>query len=152
AYLLRFYGIATAEPVALVERRFGWVRRQSYFIAARVPGMPVAEALAGASCQQREQIAGQLAQLLYKLYLLRVEHGDMKASNLLLADGKPVLLDLDAMRQLGCGWRFKARHARDLRRFLKNWENTPDTRQLLEAALREQYRGEAVLAMAGISI
>jgi len=150
SYLLQFYGIDTAAPLALVERRWGWLRRESYFIASHVKGVPVVEALTGAPRQQRGQIANQLAQLLYKLYLLRIEHGDMKASNLLLQGGKPVLLDLDAMRQHGCGWRFRRRHARDLRRLLKNWENAPDTQQLLITALQEQYRGDPVLALAGI--
>jgi len=152
AHLLQFYGIATASPLALVERRCGWIRRQSFFITSEISGIGVEALLADPTqtANEREGIAEQLAQLLYKLYLLRVEHGDMKASNLMLADGQPILLDLDAMRQRCWSWHFKRRHARDLRRFLKNWENAPDTRLLLETALMRQYQGDAVLALAGV--
>ena len=89
--------------------------------------------------------------LLHKLYLLGIEHGDMKATNIKIVGCDPWLLDLDGMRQHRLGWWFGRRHARDLRRFLKNWHNAPEIRAVLVSALREIYGNDPVLQYAGIT-
>lgn len=153
AHLLRSYGIATAPPLALIERRWGPLRRQSYFLSEYVAGPDIGEVLADANIppERKLAIARQVADLLRKLRLLGIEHGDMKASNLKLVDGKPLLLDLDAMRQHRFAWWCRQRHARDLRRFLKNWHNAPDILRMMESALTTAYGDDPVLAMAGIA-
>jgi tRNA A-37 threonylcarbamoyl transferase component Bud32 len=152
AHLLDIYDIPTPTPLALVEKRWGVVRGRSYFLAAFVGGPDIAEVYADASLPEarKKQVAEKVANLLRKLYLLKIEHGDLKASNLKLVDDEPLVLDLDAMKQHRCAWWFRKKHARDLRRFLKNWQNAPDILRTLQSALITAYGNDPVLAMAGV--
>lgn len=153
AHLLRAFEIATPAPLALIERRWGAFRRQGYFLTDYVAGPDITEVFAdsGLPDARKQEIAADVATLLRKLYLLKIEHGDMKATNLKLVDGKPLLLDLDAMKQHCCERWFRRRHARDLRRFLKNWHNAPDILRMLKSALMTAYGDDPVLKMAGIA-
>lgn len=152
AHLLQILGIATPLPLALIERRWGWLRRQSYFLAEYVAGPDISEALAKPSLttEGRSEMASQMAVLLRRFCLLGIEHGDMKASNFMWVGGRVFVIDLDAMQQHGCAWRAQRRHARDLRRFLKNWQHAPDTLQLMKSALVAAYGSDPVLALAGL--
>jgi tRNA A-37 threonylcarbamoyl transferase component Bud32 len=152
AHLLQMLGIPTATPLALIERRWGPLRRESYFLADYVEGPDIAEAFAYSSlgATDKSEIAAQAARLLHRLYLLGVEHGDFKATNLKIVDGKPLLLDLDAMRLHRSRKLFEQRHARDLRRFLKNWQHDPTTLQLMKNAIEAVYGCAPVLKLAGI--
>ena len=95
--------------------------------------------------------AHRIVSLFYKLYLLKIEHGDCKATNMKMVDGKPLLLDLDSMRQRSCSWFFVRRHARDLRRFLRNWQHEPATTDLLISAFKNAYKDPSPLQRAGIN-
>jgi len=152
AHLLNIYNIPTPTPLALVEKRWGMVRGRSYFLTAFAEGPNLAEMYADAGMPEarKKQVAEKVANLLRKLYLLKIEHGDLKASNLKLVDDEPFVLDLDAMKQHRCAWWFRKRHARDLRRFLKNWQNAPDILRTLQSALITAYGNDPVLAMAGV--
>jgi tRNA A-37 threonylcarbamoyl transferase component Bud32 len=153
AHLLLLLGIATPAPLALVERRCGWLRRQSYFLAEYQAGPDIAAVFADAalSAQRKSELAAAMAALLRKFCLLGIEHGDMKASNFLLVGGTPVVIDLDAMRQHADIELTQRRHARDLRRFLKNWQDDAQTLQMMKAALAAAYGNDPVLALAGIA-
>lgn len=152
AYLLGMLGIATASPLALIERRLGPLRREAYFLAEFVDGPDIAAVFAdaGIGMDQKQEVAARTAQLLYRLYLLGIEHGDLKAANLKIVDGKPLLLDLDAMRlHRRTAW-FERRHARDLRRFLKNWQQDQATLLMLKNAIEAAYGAAPILKIAGI--
>lgn len=153
AHLLRLLGISTPPPLALIERRWGWLRRQSYFLAEYQAGPDIAEVLADPvlAPERKHELAALLATLLRRLSLLGIEHGDMKASNFLLVDGEPVVIDLDAMRLHADPAVAQRRHARDLRRFLKNWQQDAATQQMMKAALAAAYGNDPVLALAGIA-
>jgi len=152
AHLLRMLGIATAPPLALIERRLGPLRREGYFLAEYVDGPDIAEALADTSLDARhkQEVATKAARLLYRLYLLGIEHGDFKATNLKIVDGEPLLIDLDAMRLHRRTKWFEQRHARDLRRLLKNWQHAPATLELMKNAIKAAYQGALILKTAGI--
>lgn len=153
AHLLQAFEIATPTPLALIEKRWGPLRREGYFLTEYVEGPDISEVLAdlNISSECKCEIVRQVADLFSKLNLLQIEHGDMKATNFKIVDGKLLLLDLDAMRQHRYGWWFRHRHTRDLRRFLKNWHNAPDILRMMESALITAYGNDPVLAMAGIT-
>ena len=153
AHLLRAFEIATPAPLALIERRWGPFRREGYFLTEFVAGPDITDVFDDEALpdEGKKEIAIAVAQLLRKLYLLKIEHGDMKATNLKLVDGKPLVLDLDAMKMHCCDRWFKRRHARDLRRFLKNWHNAPEILRMLKSALMTAYGDDLVLKMAGIT-
>lgn len=152
AHLLRMLDIATATPLALIERRWGPLRREGYFLAEYVEGPDIAEVFAdtGLGEEYKREVALRAGCLLHRMYLLGLEHGDFKATNLKIVDGKPLLLDLDAMRlHRRTSW-FERRHVRDLRRFLQNWQHDPATLQMMKNAIEASYGGAPILKMVGI--
>lgn len=152
AHLLQAFEIPTPAPLALIERRWGPLRREAWFLAAYVDGPDITEMFADPSLNeaQTQEVAVQVARLLHKLRLLRIEHGDMKATNMKWVAGAPMLLDLDAMKMHRCERLFVRRHVRDLRRFLKNWHNAPDILRMMKSALMQVYGNDPLLKRAGI--
>lgn len=150
AHRLLMYGIATPAPVALLERRFGPLRGRAYFVATYVDTPDVAEWLESAAVTEQQKQAGirALARLMYKLQRLQIVHGDLKASNIHMDDTRPLLIDLDSLREFRCRRRFEAGHVRDLSRLLRNWQEQPRLRQALVDALLEVYGDSALLARA----
>jgi len=146
AHLLAIYGIATAAPIALYERRIGPLRRESYFLAEYVDAPDVAAYFADAKYDQvsKEMAAGNIAQLFFKLQLLMIAHGDFKASNMkIVADSidmhSPVLIDLDSLKQYRCKVLFERRHVRDIKRFFRNWHDDAVIKALLKNAFQQVY-------------
>lgn len=153
AHLLQMMGIAIPPPLALIERRWGWLLRQSYFLAEYVEGPDIGTVFAdpAVTVERKRELATLMAALLRKFCLLGIEHGDMKASNFLLVDGVPLVIDLDAMRLHRGAGEAQRRHARDLRRFLNNWQHDATTLQMMKAALAAAYGNDPVLTLAGIA-
>ena len=151
AHRLHMYGIATARPIALLEKRCGPVRRQAYFLAEYVEAPDAAAFFADADLDQAQKAtaAANVARLFYKLYLLGIEHGDFKAANVKMVDYQPLLIDLDSMREHSCRWLFERRHVRDLRRFMRNWQRDNETGILLVNAFKKTYKGHRLLERAG---
>ncbi len=146
AHRLRIADIATAQPVAMLEQRWGIFRRRAWFLAEYVEGPDVAEWMAQASPVQRRQVALNIARLLRKMQRLQLAHGDFKATNIKIVDMHPVLLDLDSLKEYRCGWLFRQRHNRDLRRLLKNWDEDGDVREEMRQALHSIYGNDPALA------
>lgn len=151
AHRLKMHGIATAAPIALVEKRMGWIRREAYYLAEYVDAPDIREFFAD---RQKDPVmstgvAHQVARLFYKLHLLGISHGDFKATNVKVAAGEPLLIDLDSMRRHRCRWMFERQHVRDLRRFLRNWSDDVETKALLAHALKQFYKDPRPLVRAG---
>lgn len=141
AQRLAFYGIATPKPIAMVEQRYGWFRRKAYFVAAYVGGEPSDAYFERPGITQSESgraMIARIAKLMHELRHLRIGHGDMKASNLLLEQQTPYLIDLDAMREHRLGWLAARASARDRRRFLRNWASTPALQRLFRDRLKDK--------------
>lgn len=140
AHRLMISEVATPRPLALLEQRFGPLRRRAYFLSEYVEAPDALQFFAASvSAEDKEIAAANIARLLYRLYLFRYSHGDFKASNIKVVNLEPVLIDLDGMRAHRClGW-FERRHIRDLQRFMQNWARDAETAALLKQALRMQY-------------
>lgn len=122
AHRLRFLGIATPAPLALVEERFGPLRRRAWLVTEHCAGPSLLEHLAAHVEEGPPPAeAAALRRLFATLHRERISHGDLKATNLLWQDGEVVVIDLDAMVQ----HRSAAAHARawrrDRTRLLRNW-------------------------------
>ncbi len=74
---------------------------------------------------------------MHRLDALRLEHGDLKASNIIMGPKGPMLVDLDAMKRHRSAWRFQGAARKDRRRFQLNWQNLPAVRSLFEDGLRQ---------------
>lgn len=117
---LRFLGIATPAPLALVEERIGPLRRRAWLVNEFCPGVDLSAHLR-ADALPPEAEAAAIIELFQSLSRLRISHGDLKATNLLWHAGRVQLIDLDAVMQ----HRTAAAHARawrrDRLRLLRNW-------------------------------
>ncbi len=139
AHRLLFYGIATPRPVALIEKRFGPIRRTAYFITEHIAGIDCRTFFTDSAADDRrnERIAEQVAALLKKLYRHSISHGDMKATNFLIGDDAVFLIDLDAMKEHRFLFGFRRCRRRDMMRFFKNWEATPAVADLFRRLLSD---------------
>ena len=133
---LRFLGIATPRPLALIEQRFGPLRGKAWLITEFSTGQSLATRYppAGTGVPPENELAA-IDQLFRQLVAGRISHGDLKATNLLWEEGKISLIDLDAMRQHGGGASFLRAWRKDRARFLANWAADSPIRQKLEETL-----------------
>jgi len=120
AHRLRFLGIATPEPLALIEERVGPLRRRAWLISEFCAGPSLLSHLA-ADREPPEDEATAILALFESMCRQRISHGDLKATNLLWDAGQVMVIDLDAVVQ----HRSAAAHARawrrDRARLLRNW-------------------------------
>lgn len=130
AHLLRFCFIDTPPPVAMLQVQDGW-RVTGYMVNCAVGGVEYLHAF-----DQREATDSEIylpLVLLEKLRQCGIEHGDLKAKNLLLDEKKLWLIDLDSLRSGHFWWRW--RQEKDLQRFLHNWSSRPAILQRFNMAL-----------------
>ncbi len=125
---LRFLGIFTPEPVALIEKRRGPFRSEAYFITEYVDGIDACRLFhseASGHLKQKEVVKefGKLVQALSDAF---ISHGDSKATNFLVTKHGLSVIDLDSMAEHRLRWRFKKAFARDCKRFMKNWMDLPE--------------------------
>lgn len=121
-------GIDTAAPVAYVESRAGPLKGRSWLLTEYVDGVSCLDYVRNqADRREVAEIAARLERLFRQLAALKITHGDMKASNIVLRERRfPVLIDLDGMRAHADGAGYAAAHQRDRERFLKNWRDRPE--------------------------
>jgi len=137
ANLLRFYGIDTPAPMGFAENRVGPVRRTSYFISEYIDGPNSREYFKNKniSVYDKNRVAGRIADMLSTLARFRISHGDMKATNFLVANDRVYLVDLDAMREYRTSMLFRRAYSRDIKRFFDNWANENDVRKMFEETI-----------------
>jgi tRNA A-37 threonylcarbamoyl transferase component Bud32 len=140
AHLLHFYGVCTARPIGFVEKRLGLTRRVSYFISEYVAGPSCREFFSGqhASDSEGRRLAEEITHVLSTLARYKLRHGDMKATNILIHDRRPCLVDLDAMREYKSETTFRHAHHRDVRRLLANWPADSNVRALFAEQLQRR--------------
>lgn len=138
AQRLRLWGLPTPRPVALLEERFGWLRGRAFLVSEYAPGEPLAGALACARPQDRTALLTNLCTLLNTMARLRLSHGDLKATNLLVdQENNLMLLDLDALRRYRRRATFFQAFALDLARLRANWADRPALLAELDQALTD---------------
>ena len=138
AHRLIISNIMTPKPLALVEARFGALRQRAYFVSEYIDAPDVAQFFAQTHAMEiKKNVADEVALMFYRLSLLKISHGDCKASNIKIKDSKPVLLDLDAMQADAS--LFERKHIKDLKRFMRNWANDAETTAMLKQAFVMAY-------------
>lgn len=135
AHRLQFLGIATPQPVAMVERRFGPLRHRAWLITDYQPGVDLLEHLGEGRELPPEATLNEISRVFAQLAEARITHGDCKATNLLWHDGKVHLIDLDAMQAWSSDDRWAAAWAKDRARFLRNWSKDRPLYQWLDQHL-----------------
>jgi len=124
---LRFMGIMTPRPVAFLEKRWGPLRGRAYFITTYVAGESI-QSVIQQNADDPDALKAWVNLLLSpleKLRQLRISHGDLKASNFLVANQQLHILDLDGMQKHRSINGFRRAFRRDIKRLQENW--LPDT-------------------------
>lgn len=137
AQLLLKNHLHTPKPVAIIEKRFGFLRRSSYYITRFVSGVTADKYFCEESdAKKRSLVVRKLANVFLTLRQLAIRHGDAKATNFIISESDIYLLDLDAMRNYW-RWFYNARGTffRDRKRFLKNWQNNQEMFKLFDKLL-----------------
>jgi len=127
AHRLRMLGIATFKPIALIERRLGPMRRDAYLVMRDVGGVDLRERFANKHIQALVALFADLAHA-------GLVHGDTKATNFVDVGGVIHLIDLDAMRAPRTQAGLRRGIARDLERFIANWNDSATIRAALTRA------------------
>ena len=131
---LRWLGVPTARPRAFVERSNAAPgSAAAYLVLDYVDGT----SLADLASRGTPSVLGAVRDLFAGLRTARFAHGDMKATNLIVADGEVHVVDLDAAVWHRNAWWFRRRHQRDLARFQRNFSMAAPAvqRALSQAAL-----------------
>lgn len=135
---LRLFGISTAKPVAYIEKHFFGLKGKSYFVMEHVSGQTIGEFFS--SCKAEDESSAKIAKMITEMFKslgeLRMTHGDLKMTNILLSDScRPVLIDLDGMSEHRTTLGFKRTFKKEIARFMQNWDNHPSVRALFRALL-----------------
>lgn len=125
AHLLRFMGILTPEPIALIEQKANLAKRYRYFISLYIEAQSSWDFFCDKkqSDDDKQVVADKLLSTLKQLCDHNITHGDPKGSNFLIHKNKVWVLDLDALTQHNTNGRFEKSWQRDKQNFLKNWGN-----------------------------
>ncbi|NVZ25083.1 serine/threonine protein kinase [Pseudomonas gingeri] len=134
---LAFLGIATPRPLAVLERRFCWLRSRAYLVTEYLAGPDIIERFAPhvESGMAPEAELQALDQLFAELIRERISHGDFKGHNLFWHEGRWALIDLDSMHQHHSDSGFAPAYARDRARFMRNWPEDSALYQAIDARL-----------------
>jgi len=142
---LAFLGIATPKPLAVLEKRFFWLRSRAYLVTEFLPGPDIIERFApyvesGAAPESELQA---LDQLFARLIAERISHGDFKGHNLFWQEDRWALIDLDSMCQHSSVGSFAAAYARDRARFMRNWPESSALYQVIDQRLPKDVSSTA---------
>lgn len=150
AHRLLMYQIPTAKPVAFIEERVSLLSKRAYFVTSYIDAPDVKAYFADDNInnQSKKQVAENLARLFFKLRHLSVAHGDCKASNIKVLNQQVVLIDLDSLHEYRLKCWFNAKHVRDLRRLMQNWQQDVAMQQLIISAFEKVYQDHQVLQKA----
>ena len=137
---LAFLGIATPQPLALLETRFCWLRGKAYLVTEYLPGPDIIERFApyvergDAPPVELQALDGLFADLIRE----RISHGDLKGHNVFWDEGRWALIDLDSMCQHRSLSSYAPAYARDRARFMRNWPADSALYQLIDGRLPRQ--------------
>ncbi len=131
---LRLFGVATPKPIAFIEKRFLGLRNKSYFVMEYVNGKNLMDYFSDYQPDDAhfEKIATRVIQLIKNITKMKMSHGDLKATNILIENDQPVLLDLDGMKEYKSQSKSNRVYKNEIKRFMKNWEKQPKIKALFE--------------------
>lgn len=113
-------GFLTPQPLALFEKRIGFFRTESYLLTTFIDGEDIGSHIAHYPAFLQAVIVRQLTAWLTVMKLLRMSHGDMKATNFLWHPLGIYILDLDACRTWSNASRHRKALLKDAKRLAKN--------------------------------
>ncbi len=133
-------GVATPKPIAFIENKVLGFRGKSYFIMDYVEGQHVGNYFADhkndlPACER--MMLSTLA-LFKNLTKLRIIQGDLKMTNILIVNDTPHLIDFDGALEYFFNKSLNRAYEKELNRFMRNWENTPQIYALFDSLIHDQ--------------
>lgn len=132
-WLLNYFKVPTAKPVAVIEKRFWGLKAQNFIVMEALSGQTLDQYLAKAEFP--ESIFRYTAFILSQLAILRIRHRDLKASNFLVGDNQVYLIDVDAMRVYRYTKHWLRVFNSEIDRFRRNWCEQPQQLQIVDKIL-----------------
>ncbi len=132
SYHFQRAGLNVAEPLVMLERRWGPLRKDAYLLTKCLEGQELLSRLPAMEEQERLQVKAAIDAAFAAMQAYKISHGDMKASNLLWVDERLFFVDLDAASKHRSRLSWRHAHNRDKQRWLKNWQDDPDLLALFE--------------------
>lgn len=127
ARVFRALGLSTPEPILFMEKRLLWsLRGDSYLLTEKIDAENLTKQL-DSSPQLRQDSEGLVSVfkgLFDIMQQYQLSHGDLKASNFFLSQGKLIAIDLDAARYHTNATSAAKALQKDWAEFMGNWENT----------------------------
>lgn len=120
AHRLKVLGIKTPQPIAVVEKRLGFLRHKAFYVAEYDPS-PNALSVYAKGGEVTPQHLEDFFHLFSAMMYAGISHGDLKANNLLLTEAGIALIDLDAMTFHSDQKHFMKYFSKDMERFMRNW-------------------------------
>jgi len=132
AHTLLFFNIKTPNPIAIIEKKFFYLKYKSYYLTEFILA-PTLDVFLKTEIDYNIKLATakKAIKILFRLKELHIKHGDMKANNFLIYNNDIYLIDLDSMRaQKKFFYNLSNRFVKDKARLLKNWQDDIDTQNL----------------------
>ena len=125
AQTLADFGLPIVRPIAFFEETFLKIPGRALLIMPFQKGTPLDE------YQDMERVAPKLKAIFNSMAHHQVTHGDMKASNIIIAEnGDPQFIDIDASLIHRSQTAYLKARQKDKARFLKNWEGNGKARAI----------------------
>lgn len=123
-------GLRVAPRVAVIQEWWGPFKQRSWFISQYLSDVDLLSHLhdplsTGTQPLRLSELVTEMSDIFSHLKKHDLSHGDMKATNILLSNGKLYLIDLDAAHQHRYGFTLMRARRKDRRRFMKNWRDEP---------------------------
>lgn len=145
AHKLNLFNVATATPVAFLQKKLLGFSGTSYYITRCIEGVTARQYFAQDQ-QPNEQstaLVKRILQLLKQLFKLEITHGDLKITNILIdSQLKPMIIDFDgavehaSLSGLHKAWRY------EIERFLLNFDEMPAVKNLFLTEMISSSRDE----------
>jgi len=121
AQRLLMLSINTPKPCAYIEHYKGLLLWRSYIVTEYVDAQKFYYFLRDEklSEKQKAEVTEQVKDMINELGSQKISHGDLKHSNILVADDGPYITDLDSMIAHKCSKLFEIKRKKDLARFNK---------------------------------
>ena len=134
---LRVLGIATPQPLAVIENRWFGLRGRAWLISEYCGEQDIIDRLASYKDAEAapEAEINALVELLSTLIREKISHGDLKGHNILWHQQRCYLIDLDAMQQHHSMRSFTRAYLKDRTRLLRNWPQDSPLYKLLDQRL-----------------
>lgn len=140
ANLLRLVGIPTAKPFAFIEKRFLGFRRTSYLLMEYIEGPHLGDYFSKYHLDDPRFVAmaEKVLTLFKNLAKMQMSHGDLKMTNILVKNERPVLLDLDGMKEYRTVKAALRAYHKEIKRFMANWDNQSAVKNLFEQVVTRE--------------